>query len=345
MRIIFFAPYNISEINEVPLDRAPSIRCAMIYKYLKLNNEVVLIGGNSEERNKKYKYIYKNNIIKDVDALYMESVNANLKNKDLKFIEFVSNNNVPMSMFYRDIYWKFPVYFNSFFQKLKYKRKYNKYQKQLNLFKTYFNIIYSPTEEFAKYATLDETKFLPPAGEIIKLNKTDDVNILFSGAKKDGFNDLILANNILVNKGYKYKLYLISKNIENKIADNIIINNEITEEIINDVHIGIIPMAKTEYHLLSFPFKYMQYLSYGLPVISTDIPSFIKYNNIYNNTLFYNGNAVDLADKIEVLLNNNVLRNDMSFNSLNAVKNNENWSNRVNMILEDLKNIKNNVFI
>ena len=55
MKIIFYAPYNMSENQEFSLDRAPRIRCYNIYKYLRKKCEVVLVCGDAKERKKKYK--------------------------------------------------------------------------------------------------------------------------------------------------------------------------------------------------------------------------------------------------------------------------------------------------
>ena len=86
MKIIFYAPYNMSENQEFSLDRAPRIRCYNIYKYLRKKCEVILVGGDAWERKRKIKKLLKENL-NQVDGLYMESANCSLKRFDIEFLK------------------------------------------------------------------------------------------------------------------------------------------------------------------------------------------------------------------------------------------------------------------
>ena len=338
MKIIFFAPYNISETRQLPLDRAPRIRCHQIYKYLQEKCEVILIGGNSKERKGKCHKILTNGLLDEIDGFYMESANCSLKHFDISFLKKISKNKIPMSIFYRDIFWKFPVFAKTIYQKIKFQRKLNKSTKQFIFFKNIFNIIYSPTKEFAKFAELNPIHLLPPAGEIIKLKKESRIGILFAGSQKDGFENLLKANNILLQEGFNLPFYFITQNIKFNIPDNFIIYPEISEKIINKVHIGLIPLNPTNYYKLAIPLKFMQYLSYGLPVICQKLPALIKYDNQYHVCKFYDGTPEDLTEKIKYLIQNKQIRNIISENAMNAVIKKENWQQRINIILSDLQN-------
>jgi len=340
MKILFFAPLNISEKNPLPLNRAPRIRCYNIYKYLQKKHEIILIGGNSKERIKKYKEIKKNNILREVDGLYMESVNSSLKSFDLKFLKLVNSNNIPMTLFYRDIHWKFPTFSKTLYQKIKFKRKYKKSDYQLSFFKDIFDIIYSPTKEFAKFVGLATDNLLPPAGEIIAIKKNKEIGLLFSGDQKNGFITLLNANKNFEKKKLYLPLYLITQKVNFEITSNMRIYSEISNEIINSVHIGIIPLNATPYYSMSLSLKFMQYLSYGIPIICQKFPAFEKYNNLYDVCVFYDGSVDDLVEKIKYLIQNKERRLTMSRNALSAVRNYENWQQRVDKIVNELKSVK-----
>ena len=59
MKIIFFAPYNISENIAIHLDSAPRIRCRKMYESLKSKCEVILVGGSALERRLKINRLLK----------------------------------------------------------------------------------------------------------------------------------------------------------------------------------------------------------------------------------------------------------------------------------------------
>ena len=84
----------------------------------------------------------------------------------------------------------------------------------------------------------------------------------------------------------------------------------------------------------------MQYLSYGLPVVCQRLPAIEKYHEKYNVCQFFDGTSGDLAEKINELIQNNSLRTKLAKNAINAVKENENWTQRVNTILSDFEKIK-----
>ncbi len=340
MNIIFFAPYNINEKQDLQLNSAPRIRCYNIYKQMKLTNSVFLISGDSIERKRKYQEVEKLNLLKNVDGLYMENPNCSIKNFDIRFLKKVKKHGIVMSMFYRDIHWQFPEFFSSFKHKIFYYRKSRKFRKQLHFFKEIFDIIYSPTQEFAEFAGLDSKHLLPPAGNVMEIKKTDNLGFLFAGSQKTGFNNILEANKILLAEGEEYPLYLVTNKPKSPIAQNISISPVITEDIIQNVGVGIIPLTPTKYYKLSISLKFMQYMSYGLPIICQNLPSFNYYHSKYNVCVFFNGTAQDLAEKMKYIMRNHEIRKNMSANAFNSVKYEENWQKRVEKIILDINNIR-----
>ncbi len=339
MKIIFFAPYNISENIALPLDNAPRIRCKNVYKALQEIGEVILIGGDAWERRGKIKKLLKKNL-KDVDGLYMENPNCSLKRFDFDFLKKMNDCNIPMSMFYRDAYWKFSNYAKTPYQKLKYNRKFSKSTLQLNFFLKTFNTIYSPTREFAGFMGLNPENLLPPAGEIHSPQKCDEIGIYFSGAQKDGFDKILSANEILLSRGIEYRFYLVTQSVDFVTPDNFSIYPIMSNNLIDKIHIGIIPLNPTKYYSMAFSLKFMQYLSYGIPVICQRLPAFERYHDLYNICRIFDGTSEDLAENINELVQNETLRKSMSQNALDAVKNKENWNQRVEVIISGFKKVK-----
>ena len=290
MKIIFFAPYNISENTNLTLNSAPRIRCRNIYESLQKKCEVILVGGDARERRRKINKLVKGNL-DEIDGFYMESANCSLKRFDIDFLKTICNRGIPMSLFYRDIYWRFPDYSKTLYQKLKYRKKLKKSRKQFHFLKKTINIIYSQTKDFASFAELNPQNILPPAGNVRQLEKDSTVGILFSGSQKDGFHHVLKANEILVEQRYKYSFFIITQNAKFQIKDNIKVYPIISSDVLNKVIIGLIPRNSTPYHKLCLPLKFMQYLSYGIPVICQRLPAFERYHDQYNICLFFDGTS------------------------------------------------------
>lgn len=340
MKIIFFAPYNISENNHLALNSAPRIRCRNIYESLQKKCEVILVGGNTQERKRGINKLLEKNL-NEVDGFYMEKPNCSLKGFDLDFLKKINNEDIPMSMFYRDAHWKFPNYAKTLFQKLKYNRKFNKSTQQVNFFLKTFHSIYSPTKEFAEFMGFNNKSLLPPAGNIYPQKKRNEIGVLFSGAQKNGFEKLLSANKILLSQGFRYNFYLVTQDGDFVKPDNFSMYPIMEDKLINKVHIGIIPLNRTKYYSMAFSLKFMQYLSYGIPVICQRLPAFERYDEKYNICRFFDGTSEDLAEKIKELVQNKSLRNNMYQNALTAIVTKENWSDRIQTILSDFEKIKN----
>jgi len=99
-------------------------------------------------------------------------------------------------------------------------------------------------------------------------------------------------------------------------------------------------LTPTKYYKLSISLKFMQYMSYGLPIICQNLPSFNYYHSKYNVCVFFNGTAQDLAEKMKYIMRNHEIRKNMSANAFNSVKYEENWQKRVEKIILDINNIR-----
>ena len=76
-------------------------------------------------------------------------------------------------------------------------------------------------------------------------------------------------------------------------------------------------------------------MSCELPVVLSDIPShrsFIK--NQYNGLFFKKSSGEDLARKLEILIKNKKLQNNLGFNARNTVKEKFTWDKICNEYLK-----------
>ena len=81
-------------------------------------------------------------------------------------------------------------------------------------------------------------------------------------------------------------------------------------------------------------------MSYGLPVVASHIPSFEEIIEDGKNGLFFeNGNSDDLAKKLNALMNNNDLINEIPKNAINLMKSNYCWDSIAKGYVELIKTL------
>lgn len=153
----------------------------MLNAFKQLGYSVIeVVGDYSNRKRVIQKQVLDNNIL----FLYGESANMPLllTNKyrmptyfgfDQRMFKYLQCNNIPVGLFYRDIYWAF----DSYKKTLKFRRRLYKpfWMYELRLFRKYCSILFMPTLEMPKYLPITWDKHtilpLPPGCEINKIHK------------------------------------------------------------------------------------------------------------------------------------------------------------------------------
>jgi len=168
----------------------------------------------------------------------------------------------------------------------------------------------------------------------------EGVKILYYGtiAERQGLHNAVQAMDYLVKDipnstldiygiyemSYRKKLENLKKEL--KLESNVNFHGPIIREqipdIINEHDIGIVPHPCTEYLNLSLPTKAFEYVTSGLPVVSTRIESLFK--TLDDNCITYveNGNPKDLSDAIKYICLNpeaRKLRVDAAYQAIKEI--------------------------
>ncbi len=122
--------------------------------------------------------------------------------------------------------------------------------------------------------------------------------------------------------GYKKKLInLIEElNLQNNIILHNVIERDQIPSIINQHDIGIVPPPLTKYTNLSLPTKAFEYITSGLPVVSTKLISLYKILNDNCVTYVEYGDPKNFAEAIEKLCLNPDLRKSRTEQAYNVIK-------------------------
>lgn len=197
MRIIFHYPLPI---NPKALSASENRPIKMIMAFQSLGYQVDLITGFVSKRRICINRI-RNNIIKGIKYRFMYSESTtwptfmpdkhHLIQKpsyDFRFFKFLKKNNIPIGLFYRDVYWVFPQYYE-YIPYLKAKIAKFLYRYDLRQYKKYLTKFYLPSMEMVKYIPLIDSSFcsaLPPGHSSNKkykkkIIKGKQINLLYVG--------------------------------------------------------------------------------------------------------------------------------------------------------------------
>ncbi len=325
----------------------------MIDAFKSIGCEVDVIEGTSKERATAIKRIKKNiDCGIKYDFMYAESSTMPTLLTDPKhlplhplldfnFFKYIKKHDICIGLFYRDVYWKFPIYKDSV-KGVKAAFATLMYQYDLRQYDKYLDILYMPTRDGFKYVEDDVREvvldILPP-GCVYKTIDTkqrniDSITLLYVGGLGKQYQiDKVLE---VVRDYPAYRLILccrenewlkVKGELEPLLADNIEVVHKSGDELnalYERADIGILLFQPDDYSQIkiAMPYKTFEYMGFGLPMIAsadTAVGDYVEEQKIGwtipydNNSLRYllsslNSNRADISSKskacVELAKNN-----------------------------------------
>ena len=333
----------------------------MLHAFLESGHTVKLLSGSTEyihrtQRKHSIKEILSWLENETPDICYIESSTYPIIfHADRKLIKRIHKLSIPIGYFYRDFYRKFPKLFprrkgfvnfikESFLNILQYKT-----DKILN----YADIIYLPSIQAKRLFDYKDMRALPPAGDNKLIPHPYNKTIIYVGgiSKHYGGDLLIEAFKLLNSDASEYKLMLVCRENEwSKVPEEdkhypwlqcFHASGEALAQLYAAAAAAIITKPDNEYNNLAISVKLFEYMSYGLPVISTDNDAMSDIIRHYGLGLIASS-AEELADAVKSMLNNKDLYDNFCQNTATALNNNNLWANRAEQVVEDLSALKSN---
>lgn len=366
--IIVYFPYKLSDNPKT----GSSVRPHKMVEAFKLlgNNygvEIIVISGESKQRKREIKEFINSEKIKKTLFCYME--NSTMPYwltdedhiprhpfSDIRFWKYLKKNNVPIGLFYRDIYWKFKeLYTLEGAKKLLTPVMRAIYQKELRQFHKIVDVLYLPSLEMNEYVGWDgNIEELPPGIDVMRqLNPadySDSLNLIYVGAINDlhGMKVLLEAME-RVYKEIKAHLFLVCR--ENEYRQNNLLqqhggkpwltikhlSGKPLEELYEKVDVGLIPRKTNVYHNFSVPVKLFEYLSYGLPLVVTNCKAQERIISEGQYGMITSDNPTDYAEGILALSQKKVYANYKN-NILSNAFDQHSWYARVEKVYTDFLN-------
>lgn len=251
---------------------------------------------------------------------------------------------VPVGLFYRDAYWKFAEWYE-----LKGIKKIiinTMHKFDWMIIKKVCKRIFFPTKTMGDLFEFPDKEALPPGCELIQCNKSNssEIEIIYVGGVSEQYGGKLLLEALdKINNEKKMNLHLVCRKEEVKNIEQYIkkpwltlyhASGEELKEIYSKANLTIIPRKVDFYMDFAMPVKLFEYISYELPIISTncrEVANFISSNEIgficedSVESLYSTLKDVDMKIVLEYTEN------------VKKAKNNNTWNKRV----EQISNLKN----
>lgn len=357
MKIIYHTP--------VPLDPKSPVGCGirpvrMLQAFYDLGADVTVVAGSANERRKAINIINKN--ISDgvvYSFCYSEgpSLPTLLSEKhrlplhpflDFHFFSNLKKNNIPIGLFYRDIYWLEKEH-SSGWGPVKNSIANFFYRYDLKKYQELVDILYLPSMKMGEhipYIDINKFKELPPGCEIS--NSYENINkklkIFYVGGMGDHYQmhelfkgvsntntDLCICNRILEWENVKdeYKPY---SNINIKVVHK---SGKDLDLLYENCNIASLFLKPDNYRTFAMPIKLFEYLGRGKPIIATKgtlAGDFVEKNKI-GWVINYDSNELInllnyLSDNLEEVRETQL--------KVTRLANNHTWKARGEQVINDL---------
>jgi glycosyltransferase involved in cell wall biosynthesis len=336
----------------------------MIEAFESIGYNVYLVTGFAKERSKSIKMLKK--MLKQgqvFEFLYSESSTMptlltethhlpTSPSLDFAFFKYLKSNDIPIGLFYRDIYWAFDEY-GSDLNPLK--RAFAKwmYRYDLKQYERYVDTLYLPSMKMGKYIPIvNESKFLelPPGQDIvnneINTSAKKGLDLLYIGGMSGHYQ--MHEAFVAVSKLPDVTLTVCTREVEwQTVKDNYIsplpsnINivhksGSALNELFYNADIAMLFVKPQEYREFASPVKLYEYIGYKKPIIAskgTLSGLFVENNGIGWSIDYYDNALVDLLGSISV--NPELLK--LKREKLNTVYELHTWQQRAKSVVENLK--------
>lgn len=360
-KCIVHIPYKLKTTQESGSSFRP---IQMVNAFKSIGYEVHLVSGYGLERKtaiNDIKQRIKNGVI--FDFLYAESstMPTLLTEKshlpsypfmDFSFFKFCRKNGIKIGLFYRDIFWKFPIYRNEVgltkYLVAKFFYRYDLYQYKKNL-----SVLFLPSrkvsEKFPEMANISRIEFLPPATNQLEtkqisqsnVNESEAITIFYVGGISGNYDitKLLEASKQLKNINTivccRKKDWEESKHkYQDALSDNVEIVHLTGNDLVpyyEKADIFSCFLGNNEYMDIAMPVKLFQYLSYRKPIVTTRgtaAGDFVEDHSIGWNI---NYDTAELVSLLQGLLENKELLNSFDTNLETAYSANT-WESRATKV-------------
>ena len=291
------------------------------------------------------------------DLCYIESpVYPIMWAADRRLIRRIHRMGVPIGYFYRDFYWKFPELYprrkdptgaiKDCFLDLQ--------QRRTDALLRCADIVYFPSRAAGELFSFRDKRALPPAGESGNPVEPGEANtsIYVGGLSGDYGGETLLRAFSLLNSGSgRYPLLLVCREREwAAIPTELKAAGEWLEvhhtsggglrPLYNRASLAVIPVQRNPYTDISVNIKFYEYMSYGLPVASTNVAAITELVEENGVGRVSGDSPEEIAENIRAMFAEPEAMKHWRENAVRMLRSRNLWVHRARQVAEDLTAVK-----
>ena len=335
-RVLLLGQYPLDR-----LDRAPKVRIHHMAEALGRLVDLDVITGTRGERAPRLRRYLRVGALRTLDGVYVESATSTMTTQDWRFLKAVRRAGVPLAIFIRDWYQRFPdLYPPSSWREWAMARLYTLTVSQYARLGT---TLFFPTEGLAQLVPHADRRTLPPAGPILSepsLPRTAG-RVVYVGANgpHDGVATAVNAMGRVAAHVPGAHLLLVMRRTEwpsevppwCRVVDT---SGPDLEPCLWSSMVGLIPRRDTAYNRLALPLKLFDYLAHGLPVVTTEGSEAGRFVVETGTGLAVPDDAAAYAEAIRWLFEHPEQVGAMGRRARERVARCDNWDLRARTVLE-----------
>ncbi|RHW37271.1 glycosyltransferase family 1 protein [Neobacillus notoginsengisoli] len=334
--VLLYYPFQLAENPNSGSKLRPKKMYEAFLEWGKENNvEILLLSGSSKDRANLFKTWKNEGKLDSLLFCYMENQTIPFWLTDAGHIPkqplvdsavmtFLKKKNVPVGVFYRDVYWKFDELYplkgaKKALMQLIYRLEEKFYEK-------YCKVVFLPSDAMGSFVDIRLPKVsLPPGGTdlIPRTIEDGDTSNLPQGIYVGGINNedyglfLLLEGLELVNREKQVcRLTVVCREdeylklppekkerLQNEGVTVLHISGDKLTALYKEMDFAFIPRYKSTYNDFSVPVKLVEYLSNGLPVLATNCDAQKEIIEGGGYGLICEDNPASMADTISKMIN------------------------------------------